>query len=68
MLDLDGKIKSENIIHEVMHSLGLEHTFETEHKFKDGRTDNYMDYDNTKKHTYKWQWEKLHEYSKLKIK
>ncbi|WP_055447084.1 hypothetical protein [Lacinutrix mariniflava] len=66
VLDDDGNIKSENIIHEVMHALGLNHTFSSTHKFKDTKTDNYMDYENTKKYTYKWQWEKLQGYSKLK--
>ena len=66
VLDDDGNIKSENIIHEVMHALGLNHTFSSTHKFKDTKTDNYMDYENTKKYTYKWQWKKLQEYSKLK--
>ena len=66
VLDPESSINSENIIHEIMHAFGLKHTFESNHKFKDTKTDNYMDYENTKKHTYKWQWEKLQEYSKLK--
>ncbi|PKH53015.1 metallopeptidase [Tenacibaculum sp. Bg11-29] len=49
-----------------MHALGLKHTFESKHKFKNTKTDNYMDYHNNKKHTYKWQWKNLHKYSKLK--
>jgi|GEM_PF-6933467 len=28
--------------------------------YKMGKTDNYMDYENNKLHTYKLQWEKLH--------
>ncbi|MBU2949426.1 metallopeptidase [Tamlana agarivorans] len=48
-----------------MHALGLNHSFSDTHRFKDTKTDNYMDYENNKKHTYKWQWKKLHEYSKL---
>ncbi len=66
VLDPAGHIKSENIIHEIMHALGLEHTFESKHKIKKTKTDNYMDYDNTKKHTYKWQWETIQQYAKLK--
>ncbi|RLK02502.1 type VI secretion system tube protein TssD [Tenacibaculum discolor] len=75
VLDPDGKIATENIIHEVMHALGLRHTFNegkvdktkrAKHQFKDNKTDNYMDYKNDKRHTYKWQWKKLHQYSKLK--
>jgi hypothetical protein len=74
VLDPDGKIATENIIHEVMHALGLRHTFNegkvdktkrAKHQFKDHKTENYMDYENNKRHTYKWQWEKLHQYSKL---
>ena len=51
------------IPHEVMHGLGLEHTFEEkehpnkEHIFRKGSTENYMDYNNTKETTFKWQWE-----------
>ncbi|WP_392420411.1 metallopeptidase [Capnocytophaga canis] len=51
--------------HEVMYILELPHTFpETfekdknkKHIFKKGATHNYMDYNNTKKHTQKWQKE-----------
>ncbi|MHC9089991.1 type VI secretion system tube protein TssD [Tenacibaculum sp. IMCC1] len=67
VLDPNGNIETENIIHELMHAMGLRHTFKgAEHEFKSSKTDNYMDYQNNKKHTYKWQWEKLQEYSKLK--
>ncbi len=55
MLDNGGAIKSENIIHEVMHAIGLTHTFESSHKFKQTKTKNYMDYENKKIHPYKWQ-------------
>ncbi|MGQ3678893.1 type VI secretion system tube protein TssD [Tenacibaculum discolor] len=74
VLDSSDKIDTENIIHEVMHALGLRHTFKEDgtdkdkrakHLFKDYKTDNYMDYKNNKRHTYKWQWKKLHQYSKL---
>ncbi|WP_417784745.1 hypothetical protein [Tenacibaculum sp.] len=75
VLDSNDKIEAENIIHEVMHALGLRHIFKEDevdkderakHLFKDYKTDNYMDYKNNKRHTYKWQWEKLHQYPKLK--
>ena len=52
------------IPHELMHALGLEHTFEEkehpnkEHIFRKESTENYMDYDNTKKTTFKWQWDR----------
>ena len=51
------------IPHELMYALGLEHTFEEkehpnkEHIFRKESTENYMDYDNTKKTTFKWQWD-----------
>lgn len=50
--------------HEVMHALGLEHTFVSiaQHTFNDTKTDNYMDYNNTAKHTFLWQWRLLHEH------
>lgn len=50
------------IPHEVMHAICLHHTFDSDSGFeiKQGRTNNYMDYDNTKKGLYKWQWKKLH--------
>ena len=52
-----------DIPHEVMHALGLEHTFDkaAQHVFSMGGTDNYMDYKNTAKHTFVWQWRLLHE-------
>ena len=57
------------IPHELMHALGLEHTFDTKntHTFKEGSTQNYMDYKAQQKdikdfvkerhYTFKWQWE-----------
>ena len=49
------------IPHEVMHALDLEHTFDSKevYHFTKGATKNYMDYDNKKKYTFKWQWEKM---------
>ena len=55
------------IPHEIMHALGLPHTFKDEdtikpkkHTFKVGATKNYMDYNNTKETTFFWQWQQLH--------
>jgi Metallo-peptidase family M12B Reprolysin-like len=53
------------VAHEIMHALGLEHTFvETgiikTHTFEAGKTKNYMDYNNTKVTTFFWQWRLLH--------
>ena len=56
-----------------MHALGLEHTFEEkehpnkEHIFRKGSTENYMDYDNTKETTFKWQWDILRKSHYLKL-
>ena len=61
------------IPHELMHALGLEHTFEEkehpnkEHIFREGSTQNYMDYNNKKKTTFKWQWDILRSSKYLKI-
>ncbi len=53
------------IPHEVMHALGLPHSFKQEgniqkHTFKPKTTKNYMDYSDQKESTWKWQWEILH--------
>ena len=61
------------IPHELMHALGLEHTFEEkehpnkEHIFRQGSTKNYMDYNNTKETTFKWQWDILRNSKYLKM-
>jgi hypothetical protein len=63
---------AENIAHEVLHALGLPHSFKEadnknkEHTFKKGRTANYMDYGNRKRQLWKWQWELLHQSKFLK--
>ncbi len=59
LANTDGKILPEAIAHEIMHALGLEHTFELQksHIFEGKSTDNYMDYSDSKIYTWKWQWE-----------
>ena len=67
-LQLDGDIP-----HELMHALGLEHTFEEknhpnkEYTFWKDLTNNYMDYNNKKEVTFKWQWDILRSSKYLKI-
>ena len=70
----NDKLQTEGEIpHELMHALGLEHTFEEKehpnkkHIFREGSTKNYMDYNNKKKTTFKWQWDILRSSKYLKI-
>jgi len=70
----NDKLQTEGEIpHELMHALGLEHTFEEkehpnkEHIFREGSTKNYMDYNNKKKTTFKWQWDILRSSKYLKM-
>ncbi|TRX30660.1 metallopeptidase [Flavobacterium sp. ZT3R18] len=53
---------SVEIPHEIMHALGLQHTFKKgeKHIFEVGKTDNYLDYNNNKINTFTWQWQLLH--------
>lgn len=68
ILDDNKRIEEGNISHEVMHALGLLHTFKENmnsdkgklHTFKLGKTNNYMDYKNSKQSTFKYQWVKLY--------
>ena len=65
----NDKIPSFDIPHEVLHGLELEHSFDSKntYTFKEGETQNYMDYKplsknkedfaKEKHYTYKWQWE-----------
>ena len=59
----ENKKPKVEIPHEIMHALGLEHTFDPKetYLFTKGATKNYMDYDNKKKYTFKWQWVKMRE-------
>jgi len=53
--------------HEVLHGLGLYHTFDLKpawqnmYVFLESKTDNVMDYYNDRKHTYRWQWKIINE-------
>ena len=65
----NDKIPSFDIPHEVLHGLELEHSFDSKntYTFKEGETQNYMDYKplsknkedfaKEKHYSYKWQWE-----------
>jgi len=70
----NDKLQTEGEIpHELMHALGLEHTFEEknhpnkEYTFWKDMTNNYMDYNNKKEVTFKWQWDILRSSKYLKI-
>ncbi len=67
-LEDDNSLDDDNTMHEIMHAVGLLHTFDAKakHRFEDEKTKNYMDYKTNKQYTWKWQWEKLHKYSKLR--
>ncbi len=67
ILDEEKELLPTAIMHEVMHALGLPHTFGANalHTFEDKKTKNYMDYNETKKYTWKWQWTRLHTYQHL---
>ncbi|MCC9073868.1 hypothetical protein LNQ49_19985 [Flavobacterium sp. F-65] len=66
VLDSGDTIKEENIIHELLHAVGLHHTFEKEskHQFKFSKTNDYMDYNNSKEVTYYWQWQIVQDWIK----
>lgn len=68
ILDENGKLLSTAVMHEVMHAMGLRHTFSAlaTHTFEDKKTKNYMDYNASKKYTWKWQWTQLHTYPHLR--
>jgi hypothetical protein len=53
---------SVEIPHEIMHALGLKHTFDDreEYYFDKKSTKNYMDYSLDKEYIWKWQWGLLH--------
>ena len=73
MMILLNQVNCNRNPHELMHALGLEHTFEEkehpnkEHIFRKGSTENYMDYDNTKETTFKWQWDILRKSPYVKL-
>lgn len=68
ILDQKGDLLPTAIMHEIMHALGLNHTFsaKAKHTFTAKKTKNYMDYSGSKEFTWKWQWSKLHTYRFLK--
>ena len=73
MMILLNQVNCNRNPHELMHALGLEHTFEEkehpnkEHIFRKGSTENYMDYNNKKKTTFKWQWDILRKSPYVKL-
>lgn len=57
----------DSLAHEVLHGLGLTHSFDLNRiwqnrfSFLQSFTDNVMDYHNDRKHTYRWQWKIVNE-------
>lgn len=68
LADKEGKMVPEAVAHEIMHALGLEHTFDGQnsHIFEGKATKNYMDYSSSKIYTWKWQWEIARNHKLLK--
>ena len=70
LLDND-KIKDTTIVHEIGHTLGLVHSFQellidqenrtfvSKYIFKEGKTENIMDYSQNTISFWKWQWEEM---------
>ena len=64
----DKKFPKQEIPHEIMHSIGLEHTFKEKndtptskkHTYTEKSTPNYMDYEGDQNRTFYWQWEKMY--------
>ena len=63
----ENKFPDVEIPHEIMHAMGLPHTFKDKdldkpkkHTFKQKATKNYMDYALKKEYTWFWQWQQLH--------
>lgn len=52
-------LKSETVCHELLHCLGLFHTFSSysRHIFEKGKTNNIMDYSSSRQSLWKWQWD-----------
>lgn len=61
VLELGGSIIMDNMIHELLHAVGLEHIFKgAKHVFKQKSTNNFMDYFNNKEVTQAWQWKEVY--------
>ncbi|WP_309608758.1 hypothetical protein [Flavobacterium sp.] len=60
--------KSTCLVHELLHSLGLYHSFDTsgEFTFKYKQTENIMDYSDTRRTIWKWQWDLIRKHSLVK--
>ena len=60
--------KSTCLVHELLHSLGLYHSFDTsgEFTFKYKQTENIMDYSDTRRTIWKWQWDSIRKHSLVK--
>ncbi|TWP24864.1 hypothetical protein ETU10_02570 [Apibacter muscae] len=55
------------LVHELLHGLGLYHTFDNDSTFTFPKnTENIMDYTNTRYATWKWQWDLIRKHSQVK--
>ena len=62
------KNPKQEIPHEIMHAIGLQHTFKEKHDtpgskkhtYKEKGTPNFMDYETKQNRTFYWQWEEIY--------
>ena len=62
----DNKFPKQEIPHEIMHSIGLDHTFnlDSKHTYTEKSTPNYMDYEGLQNRTFYWQWQEIYNSNK----
>jgi hypothetical protein len=57
-----NKFPIQEIPHEIMHAIGLDHTFKlgNKHTYTEKSTPNYMDYEGVQNRTFYWQWQEIY--------